>query len=180
VNPSFLALASGRIEYALAPAPAGAPTLALVVCTRPEVHELPLPRAVMSRSPLPSRWTLLVELVIVSISPVPKLDPGPVSYIHWESMPDPAEPLKSSLKTVDQPDGGPGTASGAAFKADAAGATVLASAGAVGIMAAATATTGAMMASVSPPLRRHLVACLPIRMTRWDMPGISRPPLPAP
>src|SRR3984885_6174439 len=93
--------------------PAGAPTLAGVVWTRPEVHELPLPSAVMSRLPLPSRCTLLVELVIVSISPVPKLEPGPVSYIHWESMPDPDPPPKSSLKTVDQPDGGAGTASGA-------------------------------------------------------------------
>src|SRR5579863_8938422 len=100
--------------------PAGAPTLALVVWTRPEVHELPLPRAVMSRLPLPSRWTLLVEFVIVSISPVPKFDPGPVSYIHCESMPDPAATLKSSLKMVDQPDGGPGTASGAARTAGAA------------------------------------------------------------
>src|SRR3984885_16160940 len=93
--------------------PAGAPTFAEVVWTRPEVHEVPLPRAVMSRLPLPSRCTLLVELVIVSISPVPKLEPGPVSYIHWESMPDPDPPPKSSLKTVDQPDGGPGTAADA-------------------------------------------------------------------
>ena len=90
--------------------PADAPTLALVVWTRPEVHELPPPCAVMSRLPLPSRWTLLAELVMVSISPVPKLAPGPVSYIHWESTPDPAVPLKSSLNTVDQPAGGPGTA----------------------------------------------------------------------
>jgi hypothetical protein len=36
-------------------------------------------------------------------------------------MPDPAAPLKSSLKTVDQPDGGPGTAvAGAASTAAAA------------------------------------------------------------
>src|SRR6202041_3240776 len=90
--------------------PAGAPTLALVVWMRPDVHELPLPSAVISRLPLPSRWTLLVELVIVSISPVPKLEPGPVSYIHWESTPEPAAPLKSSLNTVDQPDGRPRTA----------------------------------------------------------------------
>jgi hypothetical protein len=52
---------------------------------------------------------LLVELVIVSISPVPKFDPGPVSYIHCESAPLPEEPAKSSLNTVDQPEGGPGT-----------------------------------------------------------------------
>ena len=134
---------------------------------RPEVQELPLPSAVMSRLPLPSRCTLLVELVIVSISPVPKLEPGPVSYIHWESMPDPAAPLKSSLKTVDQPDGGPGTAAGAAT--------------APGVpwrrrdvrhLAATTAMAGAMMASASPPLGRHLVARSRIRMTRCEMPGI--------
>src|ERR1700730_8981846 len=89
---------------------------------RPDVHELPLPSAVISRLPLPSRWTLLVELVIVSISPVPKFAPGPVSYIHWESLPEPASPLKSSLNTVDQPDGGPCTAAGAAIAAPAAGA----------------------------------------------------------
>jgi hypothetical protein len=58
---------------------------------------------------------LLVEFVIVSISPVPKLDPGPVSYCHCESMPEPEDPLKSSLNWVVQPDGGPGTASGAAL-----------------------------------------------------------------
>src|SRR5450759_5075881 len=92
--------------------PAGAPTLADVVWTRPDVQLLPEPSAVMSRSPLPSRWTLLVEFVIVSISPVPKLDPGPVSYCHCESMPEPEDPLKSSLNWVVQPDGGPGTASG--------------------------------------------------------------------
>jgi hypothetical protein len=51
---------------------------------------------------------------MVSISPVPKLEPGPVSYIHWEPTPETAPPLKSSLNTVDQPDGGPGTAFGAA------------------------------------------------------------------
>ena len=94
----------------------------------------------MSRSPLPSRCTLLVEIVIVSISPVPKLDPAPVSYIHWESMPDPAEPLKSSLKTVDQPDGAPGTASGAATAAGAAGAATAAEA--AGTVAAANAMAG--------------------------------------
>src|SRR5579875_2114350 len=100
--------------------PAGAPTTALVVWTRPDVHELPEPSAVMSRSPLPSRWTLLVEFVIVSISPVPKFEPGPVSYIHWESIPEPEEPLKSSLNVVVQPDGGPGTVAGAARVAAAA------------------------------------------------------------
>ena len=154
--------------------PAGAPTLALVVWTRPEVHELPLPSAVMSRLPLPSWCTLLVELVIVSISPVPKLEPGPVSYIHWESMPDPAPPLKSSLKTVDQPDGGPGTAAGAATEVAAA------SDDAAGTVAAATTITGAMSASARLPLGRHLVARLLIRVTRRNIPGISRSPNPAP
>src|ERR1700677_290908 len=101
--------------------PAGAPTLADVVWIRPDVHELPLPRAVMSRSPLPSRWTLLVEFVMVSISPVPKVEPAPVSYIHWESAPEPEAPLKSSLKIVDQPEGGPGTVWGAARARSAAG-----------------------------------------------------------
>src|SRR5277367_3820496 len=127
---------------------------------RPEVHELPLPRAVTSRSPLPSRCTLLVELVIVSISPVPKLEPAPVSYIHWESAPDPAVPLKSSLKTVDQPDGGPGTVAGSATAAAEAAAEMVAGAAAAeaaGTAAAATTITGAMMASASLPLGRHLV-----------------------
>src|SRR6201999_3165456 len=101
--------------------PAGAPTLAELVWIRPEVQLLPEPRAVMSRLPPPSRCTLLVELVMVSISPVPKFEPGPVSYIHWESIPDPELPLKSSLKTVDQPEGGPGTAAGAASAVAAAG-----------------------------------------------------------
>src|SRR5277367_3493581 len=124
---------------------------------RPEVHELPLPSAVTSRLPLPSRCTLLVELVIVSISPVPKEEPAPVSYIHWESAPVPAEPLKSSLKTVDQPLGGPGTA---------------AEAMAAGTARAATTMAGATRASASLPLGRHLVARSRIRMTRCDMPGI--------
>ena len=51
---------------------------------------------------------------MVSISPVPKLEPGPVSYCQADDGPLPELPLKSSLKIVDQPEGGPGTASGAA------------------------------------------------------------------
>src|SRR6202042_3842489 len=82
--------------------PAGAPTLALEVWIRPEVQLLPEPLAVISRSPFPSRWTLLVELVMVSISPVPKFEPGPVSYSHCESAPEPPDPLKSSLNWVVQ------------------------------------------------------------------------------
>src|ERR1700691_3863345 len=94
--------------------PAGAPTLALVVWIRPDVQEPPWFSAVMSRLPLPSRWTLLDEFVMVSISPVPKLEPGPVSYCQADEGPLPEETLKSSLKIVDQPEGGPGTAAGAA------------------------------------------------------------------
>ncbi|MGW0831808.1 hypothetical protein [Streptomyces prunicolor] len=91
--------------------PAGAPTFAVGVWIRPEVHELPEPSAVMFRLPLPSRWVLAVESVIVSISPVPKLDPGPVSNFQLaDEGADPAEPLKSSAKTVDQPEGAPGAA----------------------------------------------------------------------
>jgi hypothetical protein len=57
---------------------------------------------------------------IVSISPLPKLEPGPVSYFHWAPAPDPAWPLKSSLNTVGQPAGGPGTAAGATAEVAAA------------------------------------------------------------
>jgi hypothetical protein len=62
---------------------------------------------------------LLAEFVMVSISPVPKLEPGPVSYIQLDDGALPAGPLKSSLKTVDHPDGGPGTAAGARAAAEA-------------------------------------------------------------
>src|SRR5580698_10020939 len=129
--------------------PAGAPTLAEVVWMRPDVHVVPLPSAVMSRSPLPSRWTLLVEFVMVSISPVPKLEPAPVSYIHCESMPEPEEPLKSSLKVVVQPDGAPGTVCGAALAVDrAAGAAGPAGvAEAVSCVPAISAMTGAIAAA---------------------------------
>jgi len=82
---------------------------------------------------------LLVELVIVSISPVPKFEPGPVSYIHWESTADPAAPLKSSLKTVDQPDGGPGTVVSPAPEVAAAGLTSEASAEVPCVVAATSA-----------------------------------------
>src|SRR5580698_4333756 len=124
--------------------PADAPTLAEVVWIRPEVHEVPLPSAVMSRSPLPSRWTLLVELVMVSISPVPKVEPAPVSYIHWESAPEPEEPVKSSLKIVDQPDGAPGTVCGAALAVDRA-----ASAEVAGVMECAGVTAPAVVAEAA-------------------------------
>ncbi|HEY3904185.1 MAG TPA: hypothetical protein VGM14_09810 [Streptosporangiaceae bacterium] len=53
---------------------------------------------------------MLVELVMVSISPVPKLDPGPVSYFQFAELTgEPAAPAKPSLNTVLQPAGGPGT-----------------------------------------------------------------------
>jgi hypothetical protein len=53
---------------------------------------------------------LLVEFVIVSISPVPKLEPGPVSYFQLaDETGEPADPAKLSLNTVVQPGGGPGT-----------------------------------------------------------------------
>jgi hypothetical protein len=95
-----------------------------------------------------------------------------VSYIHWESTPDPAAPLKSSLKTVDQPDGGPGTAAGAAAVADAAWAAGAARAEADGTVAAVSAITGAMMASARTPLGRQLVARLLTRVARCDVPGM--------
>src|SRR5882757_6781180 len=91
--------------------PAGAPTMAPLVWMRPDVHELPDPFAVICRSPAPSRWVLAVELVIVSISPVPKT-PVPVSCTHCPDGALPAAPAKSSLKTVVKPAGGAGTADG--------------------------------------------------------------------
>jgi hypothetical protein len=121
-------------------------------------------------------------LVIVSISPVPKLEPGPVSYSHWESAPDPAAPVKSSLKTVDQPDGGAGTAAGATAEVAAAVFIKAAEDEAPCDVAATTATadTIAAKASASPPLRRHLAARLRLRVMRCDLPGIPgllTPPL---
>src|SRR5205807_759849 len=89
---------------------------------------------------------------MVSISPVPKLEPGPVSYIHWESAPEPAAPLKSSLNTVDQPDGGAGTAPGAASVPRTVAAAGVVTEAAAGSVAVVNATTGAAM--VSARLRR--------------------------
>src|SRR3984885_1817618 len=69
-------------------------------------------RAVMSRWPWPSRSTLLVELVIVSTSPVPQLaapvaEVVPVSSIQFAADgADPADPAKSSLHTGVQAGGG--------------------------------------------------------------------------
>ena len=66
--------------------PAGAPKVAAWVSIRPEVQpargSVPECSACSTRCPSPSWKTLAVLLVIVSISPVPKLLPGPVSYFQ--------------------------------------------------------------------------------------------------
>ena len=86
---------------------------------------------------------MLDEFVMVSISPVPKLEPGPVSYIQADDGPLPAAPLKSSLNTVDQPDGGPGTAVGAAAAANRAPVAEAMVAAAAGPAAGSRAMRGA-------------------------------------
>ncbi len=86
-----------------------------VVSIRPEV-QLPEAsrRGVISRLPLPSSATLFVLDVIVSTSPVPQFaaPPGyevPVSYCQSAVFTaEPAAPLKSSMKTWSQPEGGAG------------------------------------------------------------------------
>src|SRR5216684_6905704 len=81
---------------------------------------------------------------MVSISPVPKLEPGPVSYCQLDDGAVCAGPLKSSLNTVDQPGGGAGTAAG-----KAAARAVAAREAAAGVVAAATAgTAGAVSAMI--------------------------------
>src|SRR5439155_20964630 len=95
--------------------PGGAPKLDDWVSMRPEVHPVvglePLCSARITRCPPPSWKTFAVLLVIVSISPVPKLLPGPVSYFHVPvSSPVPAAPLKSSLQVRLKPAGGGGMA----------------------------------------------------------------------
>src|SRR5438045_1807316 len=104
--------------------PGGAPNVAACVSNRPEVQPAPGSppecRARSARCPAPSWNTLAVLLVIVSISPVPKLLPGPVSYFQTPvSRPVPAAPLKSSLHVRLKPAGGAGTAAGAEVPADA-------------------------------------------------------------
>jgi hypothetical protein len=84
---------------------------------------------------------------MVSISPVPKLEPGPVSYIQLDDGALPAAPLKSSLKTVDHPDGGPGTAAVAAV---AAGAAVARPAAGVRAAAEAEGPEAAVSATIQP------------------------------
>src|SRR5690242_16399750 len=94
--------------------PAGAPNVAAFVSMRPEVHpelgSVPECSARKIRCPLPSRNTFDVLLVIVSISPVPNVEPGPVSYFQALSTPVPAAPLKSSLQVKVHPVGGAGAA----------------------------------------------------------------------
>src|SRR5580698_5819107 len=76
---------------------------------------------------------------MVSISLVPKLEPAPVSYIQLEDGALRAEPLKSSLNCVVQPDGGAGTAAGVAIaRAAAAGDAVVRTAAAAETAGACT------------------------------------------
>ena len=79
------------------------PAAALNSCRvwmRPEVQRPPWRRAVISRFPLPSRWTFSSESVMVSISPVPKM-PWPVSYFQFAALGAwPATPEKESCQTV--------------------------------------------------------------------------------
>src|SRR4051812_5316484 len=107
--------------------PGGAPNVAAWVSIRPEVQpvpgSVPLCRARRTRLPVPSRKTLAALFVMVSISPVPKLLPGPVSYFQAAvSTPDPAAPLNSSLQVRVKPAGGAGVAAWAGAE-PASGAT---------------------------------------------------------
>src|SRR3954468_11427298 len=99
--------------------PAAAPNVAPCVSIRPDVQPergaVPLCRARSTRWPAPSWKTLAVLLVIVSISPVPKLLPGPVSYFQVPVLtPVPDAPVKSSAHVWVKPAGGAGSAAGAA------------------------------------------------------------------
>src|ERR1051325_12118964 len=100
--------------------PAGAPNVAALVSIRPEVQPavglVPECSARSTRCPAPSWNTLDVLLVMVSISPVPKLLPGPVSYFQVPVFtPVPDAPVKSSDQVVVKPAGGAPTAAGAAM-----------------------------------------------------------------
>src|SRR5215472_1203462 len=87
---------------------------------------------------------------MVSISPVPKLEPGPVSYCQFPSGAVPDGPLKSSLKIVDQPGGGAGTARGEAVsRAALAGVTAEAAPGRAACGATAAALAGPDPASAA-------------------------------
>src|ERR1700735_3080819 len=106
---------------------------------------------------------LLVELVIVSISPVPKLEPGPVSYFQLAALTgDPAAPAKLSLNTVVQPAGGLGT--------------VVAAAGCAAMTAPTSNPASRSKTDINAVILRFL------RATRvgavGHMSGISGPPVP--
>jgi len=81
--------------------------LAEEVWIRPDVQELPLPRAVMSRLPAPSWWTLDVSWSWSrSRRCEVRAGSGVVDPLTAHAGAGRAE--KSSLNTVLQPDGGPG------------------------------------------------------------------------
>src|SRR4051812_41282896 len=86
---------------------------------QPERGSEPLCRARSTRWPDPSWKTLAVLFVIVSISPVPKVLPGPVSYFHTPVFtPVLAAALNSSLQVRVKPAGGAGTAAAASVLPD--------------------------------------------------------------
>ena len=120
---------------------------------------------------------MLVELVMVSISPVPKLEPGPVSYCQADDGPVPAAPLKSSLNTVDQPEGGPGTAAGAASAANRAPVEEAPAAAAAGPAAGSRAMRGAPTAAMTAsrrPRRREAFSLGRNALDRNALPGNAR------
>jgi len=91
-----------------------APKSSRFVSIRPDVHVVCVLIARMTSVPAPSRKTLAVLFVMFSISPVPKLRPGPVSYFHTVvSTPVFAAPVKSSLQNSVNPVGGAGMPVGA-------------------------------------------------------------------
>src|SRR5690242_14671465 len=99
--------------------PAGAPNVAALVSIRPDVQPavglVPECSARSTRWPAPSWNTFEVLLVMVSISPVPKLLPGPVSYFQVPVFtPVPEAPLNSSLQVRVKPAGGAGAAAATA------------------------------------------------------------------
>src|SRR6185437_14906506 len=104
--------------------PGGAPNVAALVSIRPEVQpdagSVPECSARRAMCPAPSRNTFAVLFVMVSISPVPKLLPGPVSYFQVPVFtPAPEAPLNSSLQVRVKPAGGAGAAAMAAAGAPA-------------------------------------------------------------
>src|SRR5580658_8425017 len=116
---------------------------------------------------------------MVSISPVPKLEPGPVSYCQFAELGAlPAGPAKLSLNSVVQPDGGGGTVP-SAWTLLAVSRTAVAAEtgrvaalwvcgpawGAVRAVGAAVAACGVVIAIVAPTAAvtartpRHLTHC---------------------